>query len=418
MLEAVFFQAADLLGGGQSLIPAFVQPVQQQGCFAGRFYCIGADALLFQCGGLFGAGGTGFPPKGGHITGQIFGLNAHFVLQRVHQTGALAALFFQLLGKGFLPLGHHIFGGLLGGFLHIFRAGGRCQVVGHLLGHGVVLAHKVSRAAKLVAVGQPEKIQEQQVFFAFEQAGAAAHHLAVQAAYLGGAQHHNAVHTGAVPAFGQQHAVAQHVIGSGIKIRQHLGAVGALAVDLGSRESVAVQGIPEFLACLDQRQKDNGFAVFAVVRHLGRDLVKIRVQGAAQFAHGIVPAGHAHGGDIQPEGDGLRHNAAQKAVPDGIGEFILIGQAVEHLAQVAQVAAVGCGRYAQDFSCGEPVQNAAVAIGNSVVGFVNDDGAEIIMGELFQPLGALQALHAANGNAVPAGQAGLFGFFHRAAQAG
>ena len=282
----------------------------------------------------------------------------------------------------------------------------------------MVLAHKVGRAAELVAVGQPEKIQEQQVLFAFVQAGAAAHHLAVQAAHLGGAQHHNAVHTGAVPAFGQQHAVAQHVVGSGVKICQDLGAIGALAVDLGSMESVAVQGIPEFLAGFDQRQKDNGFAPLAVVRHLGGDLVQIRVQGAAQLAHGIVPAGHAHGGDVQPEGDGLRHNAAQKAVPDGIGEFVLIGQAVEHLAQIAQVAAVRRGRYAQDLGRGEPVQNAAVAVGHGMVGFVNDDGAEIIVGELFQPLGALQALHAANDNAVPAGQAGLFGFFHRAAQAG
>ena len=139
------------------------------------------------------------------------------------------------------------------------------------------------------------------------------------------------------------------------------------------------------------------------MRHLGGNLVQIRVQGAAQLAHGIVPAGHAHGGDVQPEGDGLRHNAAQKAVPDGIGEFVLIGQAVEHLAQIAQVAAVRRGRYAQDLGRGEPVQNAAVAVGHGMVGFVNDDGAEIIVGELFQPLGA---------------QAGLFGFFHRAAQAG
>ena len=91
-------------------------------------------------------------------------------MQRVHQAGALAALFFQLLGKGFLPLGHHIFGGLPGGFLHVLRAGGGSQIVGHLLGNVVVLAHKVGRAAELVAVGQPEEIQEQQVLFAFVQA--------------------------------------------------------------------------------------------------------------------------------------------------------------------------------------------------------------------------------------------------------
>ena len=82
-------------------------------------------------------------------------------MQRVHQPGALAALFGQLLGKGFLPLGHNVLTGLLSGILDILGAGGRGQVIRHLLGHGAVLTDQVCGAAQLVAVGQPQKIEQQ-----------------------------------------------------------------------------------------------------------------------------------------------------------------------------------------------------------------------------------------------------------------
>ena len=68
------------------------------------------------------------------------------------------------------------------------------------------------RSAKLVPLGVPQEIQQQQIGLAREQARAAAYHLAVQAAYLGRAQHHNAVDARAVPALGEQHTVAQHVV--------------------------------------------------------------------------------------------------------------------------------------------------------------------------------------------------------------
>ena len=82
-------------------------------------------------------------------------------MQRVHQPGTLAALFGQLLGKGFLPLGHNVLTGLLSGVLDILGAGGRSQVIRHLLGHSAVLTDQVCRAAQLVAVGQPQKIEQQ-----------------------------------------------------------------------------------------------------------------------------------------------------------------------------------------------------------------------------------------------------------------
>ena len=174
---------------------------------------------------------------------------------------------------------------------------------------------------------------------------------------------------------------------------------------------MGVQDIPEFLTRLDKRQKHNGLTVLAIAGHLGGNLVKVRVQRTAQLAHGVVTAAHAHGGDIQLQRDGLGHDAAEEPFPDGVGQFVLVGQAVKYLAQVAQVAAVRRGRHAQHVGGRDPVQNAAVAVGHGMVRLVNDDGAEVVMGELFQPLGPLQALHAAHGHAVPAAQAAVLGFF-------
>ena len=53
-----------------------------------------------------------------------------------------------------------------------------------------------------------------------------------------------------------------------------------------------------------------------------------------------------------------------------------------------------------------------------MVGLVDDDGAEIILREAFQPGGALQGLHAAHHHPEPAVQAGGFGLFHGADKAG
>ena len=52
-----------------------------------------------------------------------------------------------------------------------------------------------------------------------------------------------------------------------------------------------------------------------------------------------------------------------------------------------------------------------------MVGFVDDDGAEIPVVELRQTLGAHQGLDAAHHHPVPGGQAALLGFLHRTGQA-
>ena len=133
-----------------------------------------------------------------------------------------------------------------------WRAAALGQIFGHLAGRGAVLTDQISRAAQLVLVGHPQKIQQKQIALARGKPGAAPYHLAVQAAHLGGPQHHHAVHAGAVPALCEQHGVAQNVVLPGIKVGQNLAAVGALAVDLGGTESMGVQQVAELLAGLDE----------------------------------------------------------------------------------------------------------------------------------------------------------------------
>ena len=107
-------------------------------------------------------------------------------------------------------------------------------------------------------------------------------------------------------------------------------------------------------------------------------MAQVRVKGSAKLAYGIIAAAHAHGGDVQLEGDGLGHDAAEVAVFDGIGQLVLIGQAVEHLAEVSHIAPVGGGGHAQDLRAVEVVEDAAVAVGDGMVGLVDDDSPEVV----------------------------------------
>ena len=267
-------------------------------------------------------------------------------------------------------------------------------------------------------VGHPQKVEEQQVGLARGEPGAASHHLAVQAAHLGGPQHHHAVHGRAVPALGEQHGVAQHVVLPGIKVGQNLAAVGALAVDLGGAKALGVQQIPELLAGFDEGQEHHRFAALAALGHLGGDLFQIGVKRSAEVSHGVVPAAHGDRRNVQLQGNGLGHDAAQIALFDGIGQLILKGKAVEHLAQIAHVAAIRRGGHAQHLGVVEVVEDAAVSVGNGVVGLVDDDSAKVIMRKAFQPGGALQGLHAAHHHTEPCIQTGGICLFHRADKAG
>ena len=103
--------------------------------------------------------------------------------------------------------------------------------------------------------------------------GAPPHHLAVKASHFRRPEDHHAVHTGAVPALGEEHGVAEHVIFTVLEVPQNLRPVLTVAVDLRRPEAVLLQNVPEFLGSFHQGQEHDGPAAFAVLPHLGGDLM-------------------------------------------------------------------------------------------------------------------------------------------------
>ena len=94
-------------------------------------------------------------------------------------------------------------------------------------------------------------------------------------------------------------------------------------------------------------------------------------------------------------------------------ERVLIRKRLKVLAQIAHVAAVRRSRDAEDVRRLEVGQNTLIAIRETVVCLVDDDGAEIVGGEAVEPRLSLQALNAADGHAIPGPEAAAFRFFER-----
>ena len=173
--------------------------------------------------------------------------------------------------------------------------------------------------------------------------GATTYALGIQAADLGRAQHHDAVHVRLVVALGEQHGIAQHVVFVISKVLKDLGPVLAIAVDLGSPEAPAFQDVPEFLGRLDQWKEDNSLAVHAHLDHLICNGLQVGVQGGAQLAGAVVACALFDACDVDFQGDGQGFDGAQVAVTDGLGQGVLIGQAIKVGAQVPKVAPVRGG---------------------------------------------------------------------------
>ena len=108
------------------------------------------------------------------------------------------------------------------------------------------------------------------------------------------------------------------------------------------------EDVPEFLAGGYQRQEHHCAVAFAHGGHLGRDLLQIRIQCSSETFGSKVAAAQLHARDVQLQGDGQRLDLAEVPVPDGLRQLVLIGQTVEHFAQVAQVAPVGGGGHAEN----------------------------------------------------------------------
>ena len=67
-------------------------------------------------------------------------------------------------------------------------------------------------------------------------------HLLIKGADFGRTQDHDAVHGRAVPAFGEQHGIAKHVISARLEIGKHLRAVIAIADSEIARSHIVQHG--------------------------------------------------------------------------------------------------------------------------------------------------------------------------------
>lgn len=85
MLKSPAFQKTDLFWCRQPFCTPFIQSIQNLFCLSCIFDFIRHNAQLFQCLFLLLRWRSHFPPKRGNIAGQVFCLDGHFKLQRIHQ---------------------------------------------------------------------------------------------------------------------------------------------------------------------------------------------------------------------------------------------------------------------------------------------------------------------------------------------
>ena len=137
----------------------------------------------------------------------------------------------------------------------------------------------------------------------FTQSGPASYHLAVKAAHLCWTQHDHTVNGRTVPAFRQQHGIAQDVVFPFIKGFQDFCTVFALTIDFRSLKSLFIQDLFELLAGLYQWKEHDRLSVPAVFHHLVRDLVQIRIQGCCNVTGFKITGLDGYPGQIQLQRD-------------------------------------------------------------------------------------------------------------------
>ena len=103
------------------------------------------------------------------------------------------------------------------------------------------------RTAQIVLFGMPQEIQQQQIFFAGEESGAASDDLCIKRAYFGWTQSDNAIHRRLIPSFGEEHGIAQYLEFSVVEPLQDFGPVLRFAVDLRRGQSALVENTAHLL---------------------------------------------------------------------------------------------------------------------------------------------------------------------------
>ena len=174
-----------------------------------------------------------------------------------------------------------------------------------------------------MALRVPQEIQQQAVLFAFIQAEATANHLSVQSTDLCRPENNDAVHARTVPAFSQEHAVAEHLVFPVSEILQDLSAIRAVAVHLSCRKSMIAKDFTEFLTGRDQRKENHRLPGLASALHLSGDLLEVGLQCITQITGSEIPVLLFHFGQIDFERDGFGHDWTQVSAFDALINAIL-----------------------------------------------------------------------------------------------
>ena len=220
------------------------------------------DAESFQSGNLLLGRFFLFPLEHRLVVCKLEILDCGREQQGIDELRLLAALLGHFLHERLGALGEDVpLHPLLGGD-KVNRAIAFLYSLVHAFGFLIGRGEQRGWAAQEVPAREPQEVEDQEILLARlrRQPHAPADHLDVQGAALGRAQHHDAVHSGAVPPLCKEHRVAEHLVAPCAEVGEHLRTVLAFAVDLGGGHATVAQHLRERLADLDQGQENDGSA--------------------------------------------------------------------------------------------------------------------------------------------------------------
>ena len=109
MLESFSLKKTDLLWSRESFVHTNRELIKQLVCISGVLDLVRKDSKFFKRLQLLITGRSGFPPDGRDIIREVFRLDAHFKLQRIHQLALAVFHGCEFFGKRFLTLCYDIF---------------------------------------------------------------------------------------------------------------------------------------------------------------------------------------------------------------------------------------------------------------------------------------------------------------------
>lgn len=382
-LEAEVFKAADLLKGGEVLLPTLEEAAQDGRGEPFRNDLVGIDAEGDEGVPLFLRNLVLLPLE---RRGEDAELQIAKGLREVYEEevlGLLGAIFVQLLLERLCERGFEVY------FLLPLA-----DDFPHAEGHIEVRRDEVARMADVVLGGLPEEIEEEQVVFAFAKAGSSPDHLREQRIAFCRAKHHDAINGGLVEAFREEHGVADDINLAVVEILKDFSTVRAVCVDFRSVEAALVEHFGKGLGKLHKREEHHGMPSPALPSHDVRNLFEIRFEGVAEILRLEIPCRYLNAGDIEGEGDVLDADVAEVMFLDCLRQVVLEGDFLVKLGERAMVGTVRGGGHAEHLGLTEVVEDFRIGLADAVVRLVHDDEPERAFRELLEAVVLRECLDA------------------------